>query len=153
MISLIENKQLKYTIHQLPSKFIRSNGECFYGGYQSRTDLHFEDGWREDIYPEIDNSEYYLGNRYYDAEKDIVTFEINKIEKPILDLEVEKVNRLNELKYNTNIKLKETDWYVTRFIELGTEIPEDIKLQRELIRKEHNERELYIKNAQSISEF
>ena len=50
------------------------------------------------------------------------------------------------------MKLKETDWYVTRFIELGTEIPEDIKLQRELIRKEHNERELSIKNAQSISE-
>jgi len=74
----------------IPSNFIRENGEGFYGGYENRTDIHHEDGWRDEIIPEYDNIKQNLGTMYYDAENDVVTYNVVNI--PI-NLE-ERKNRL-----------------------------------------------------------
>ena len=82
MKHLIKNNQITRSEGSIPSKFTRENGESFWGGYQNRTDLHYEDGWRDEIMPEVDQF-HQLGERYYDDENDVVTYTV--IEK-VIDL-------------------------------------------------------------------
>ena len=49
--------------------------------------------------------------------------------KPQSEINAEKISEL--LKF-----LNETDWYISRFIDNGTPIPEDIKKQRQAAREE-----------------
>ena len=46
---------------------------------------------------------------------------------PVIDTEKEERERINLESRNY---LKETDWYVIRFVDEGTPIPEDIQLKR-----------------------
>lgn len=50
-------------------------------------------------------------------------------EKPKEEIIAEKISELQKF-------LDETDWYITRFIDNGTPIPQDIKNQRQSARKE-----------------
>ena len=71
----------------IPQTFIRPNGELFCGGYLNKTELHFPDGWREEIIPtEFDPETHCLGEVYYDTENDIVTYVIEQVVLPVYTL-------------------------------------------------------------------
>lgn len=48
--------------------------------------------------------------------------------------------------------LQQTDWYIVRFIETGTPIPEDVQQQRTMIRENTIQKETQINNANSVQE-
>lgn len=45
-------------------------------GYQYATNEHYDDGWRDLIIPEIDDSTEKLGELYFDEPNDVVTYEV-----------------------------------------------------------------------------
>lgn len=99
---LIHHDKMKHLIKNneiiksgIPTNFIRDNGELFVGGYQNRTDIHYEDGWRDEIIPEYDSLTKTLGDKYYDQINDIVTYYI--IDKSYPSIEDSKKNHYEEL--------------------------------------------------------
>ena len=61
------------------------------------------------------------------------------IEKATVEEITEKQNKiLQNLKKQQYIELSETDWYYTRFLETGQEVPLEIKQQRLDIREKYN---------------
>ena len=85
---------------------------------------------------------------YINTNKEIFGFELDGsqdhlITKDMKEISVEEIQAINKAKedeYKNSIEYKiseakayliSTDWYITRFIETGKEIPEDIKLKRE----------------------
>lgn len=90
-------KEGQIVVSGLPSVFTRENGETFYGSYQDRTDIHYEDGWRDEVIPVFDSETQYLINPYYDAENDVVTYVVKNIIKPVVTLEELKLKLKNEL--------------------------------------------------------
>jgi len=78
----------------IPSYFTRENGEGFWGGYENRTDIHYEDGWRDEVIPEFDPMVQYLGAAFYDAENDVVTYPV--LQK-VINVEAEKARLLGDL--------------------------------------------------------
>ncbi|MDH5524537.1 MAG: hypothetical protein OEY01_11175 [Desulfobulbaceae bacterium] len=85
----------------LPEKFTRPNGQTIYGGYKALTDLHFIDGWRDEVRPEINPALQYYGPRYYNAAMDAVTWPI--IDKTIEELAEEKENLLQSIEQDFDI--------------------------------------------------
>jgi len=73
----------------IPEKFIREDGTFFWGGYRDLPDsVHYEDGWRNVIVPQIDYATQKLGQRYYNKAMDAVTYVVvNKTEE---ELQAEK---------------------------------------------------------------
>lgn len=71
---LIKNGRIIQT--GLPEIFTRPDGELFYGGYASRTDLHYQDGWRDEAVPKYDPKMQMLGQPEYDPERDVVTYRV-----------------------------------------------------------------------------
>jgi hypothetical protein len=92
MKHLIKNNEIARS--GIPSHFTRENGEGFWGGYETRTDLHFEDGWRDEVIPEYDPYTQCLGSLYYDQVNDYCTYEVVDLE---IDLESEKQVHFNDL--------------------------------------------------------
>ncbi len=92
MKHLIKNGQIVQS--GIPRRFTRENGQVFLGGYQNMTDLHYEDGWREEVLPEFDSSLFQLGNPFYDEEQDKVSYSL--YETPF-DLEDKQKQLLAEL--------------------------------------------------------
>lgn len=124
----------------LPSHFTRKNGEGFWGGYENRTDLHHQDGWRDEVVPEHDPLTQYLSTLHYDRVLDVVTFGVaERLDLP--SLEEAKNWKVAEIKQQAGNKLSQTDWYVTRKVETGKPIPVGIAAERELIRDRSNELE------------
>jgi len=78
----------------IPSYFTRENGEGFWGCYENRTDIHYEDGWRDEVIPEFDPMVQYLGAAFYDAENDVVTYPV--LQK-VINVEAEKARLLGDL--------------------------------------------------------
>ena len=85
---------------------------------------------------------------YINKNKEIFGFELDGSQdhlitsdmKEISIDEIQAINKAKEDEYKGSIEYKiseaksyliSTDWYITRFIETGKEIPEDIKLKRE----------------------
>jgi hypothetical protein len=71
MKHLIKNNQI--IMSGIPGHFTRENGEGFWGGYENRTDIHYEDGWRDEVIPEYDPLTHQSGTLYYSELQDIVT--------------------------------------------------------------------------------
>jgi hypothetical protein len=78
----------------IPSYFTRENGEAFWGGYENMTDIHYQDGWRDEVFPEYDSKTQCLGAAFFDQTNDVVTYEIKAI---IVDLSLEKSNLYRQL--------------------------------------------------------
>lgn len=78
----------------IPAIFTRENGESFWGGYQNRTDLHYADGWRDELKPEIDFSCQNYGQPYYDPSLDKVVYPVEEIP---FDLAAKKASLFGEL--------------------------------------------------------
>ena len=52
--------------------------------------------------------------------------------------------KINQLKFNTTNKLKETDWYIIRSIERNIDIPQEIIDERESILIDYDAKEVEI---------
>jgi hypothetical protein len=74
MKHLIKNN--KIVMSGIPASFTRENGESFWGGYQNRTDLHYADGWRDEVIPAFDPLTQRLGEPYYDILLKKVTYPV-----------------------------------------------------------------------------
>jgi hypothetical protein len=138
MKHLIKNNEIVRS--GIPSHFTRENGEGFWGGYETRTDLHHEDGWRDEVVPEYDPVTEQLGSPFYSEELDAVTYEV-AVRLNLPSLEEAKSRKVAEIKHQAGNKLSQTDWFVTRQVETGKPIPEGIAEERELIRDRSNELE------------
>ena len=85
--ALIKDNQVVTTV--IPSKFERENGQTVWGGYRDLPDsIHYADGWRDIIMPEIDYYTQRLGQRYYNQAMDAVTYTV--INKTVEELQTEK---------------------------------------------------------------
>lgn len=89
---LIKNNEI--VMSGIPGHFTRENGEGFWGGYENRTDIHYEDGWRDEVIPEYDPMVQYLGTAVYDPENDVVTYPV--LQK-VINVEAEKARLLSDL--------------------------------------------------------
>lgn len=117
----------------IPSHFTRENGEGFWGAYETMTDLHYEDGWREEIIPVHNHILEKLGVPYYNANADVVTYEvIERTDLPLFDLA--KADKIKEVKLATRNLLVETDYYIVRRAETGKSVPQTILNDRQAIR-------------------
>jgi len=69
----------------LPTTFTRANGETFWGGYETRTDLHRADGWRDVVVPQYNDTIQQLGEMYYNLGLDLVTYRVVERTQPTTD--------------------------------------------------------------------
>ena len=93
MKHLVRNNEI--IMSGIPSVFTRENGEFFYGGYENMTDLHYEDGWRDEVIPEdYDPSTQYLADLHYDEFDDVVTYTALNI---VVNLDEQKKIHMDDL--------------------------------------------------------
>ena len=92
MKHLIKNNEI--IMSGIPSHFIRENGEQFFGGYENMVDLHYEDGWRDEIIPEYDPNTQMIMDMHYDEFDDAVIYIVVDLE---INLEEEKAVHMNNL--------------------------------------------------------
>lgn len=81
--ALVINEEVKKV--GLPTTFIRANGQTIWGGYETRTDLHRADGWRDLVIPAYNDTTQQLGEMYYNIGFDIVTYRIVERTSPTID--------------------------------------------------------------------
>ncbi|MHA7109230.1 hypothetical protein ACRTDU_03840 [Sunxiuqinia elliptica] len=154
MKHLIKDNQIIQSVMSIPSIFTRPSGEIFWGGYSERTELHYLDGWRDEILPEYNTATQSLGERYYDQAIDKVTYRV--VEKEIPALATLKELKVAELKEIANNLLKITDWVVIRKYERNIEIPLDVQNNRQSIIDRCNLKEaaiLYLTDETSVITF
>lgn len=96
MKHLVKNNEV--IMSGIPSIFTRENGELFYGGYENMTDIHYEDGWRDEIIPTINTNLYRLGNIYYDQVDDICTYDVVPLDINIDNLKSALKDELSQLR-------------------------------------------------------
>lgn len=149
MKHLIKNNEIVQS--GLPSHFTRENGEGFWGGYETRTDLHFEDGWRDEVVPKFDPVTEQLGSAFYSKDLDAVTYKV-AANQYLPSLEEAVSRKIMEIKLQAGGKLSQTDWYIIRQVENGKHVPKDIADQRELLRTRSNELELEAKAIADLRE-
>ncbi|HNX11618.1 MAG TPA: hypothetical protein PKH68_01390 [Paludibacteraceae bacterium] len=131
MKHLIKNGQIIQS--GLPGTFTRENGEGFWGGYEERTDIHFIDGWRDEIIPEYNPILEKLSEPFYDTDNDVVTYEV--IERNDLPpLETAKADKIKAIKLYARDLLFATDFYIVRRAETGKSVPQEILNARQAIR-------------------
>ena len=84
-------------------------------------------GFKDVVTPTFDGRVQELANLHLDG--DVYTYDV--IEMPIKETLAElKSNKIFQLKSTVGNKLSETDWYVIRNADVGTEIPAAIKEAR-----------------------
>lgn len=149
MKHLIKNNQIVQS--GIPSHFTRENGEGFWGGYETRTDLHYEDGWRDEVVAEFTPRLQSLGEAYYDKDTDTVRRDAIGVVSTIC-LESEKSRVIAQIKRRANADLNATDWYITRRSENGTPVPDSILEQRAGIRARTTELESAILSLETVQE-
>ena len=149
MKHLIKNNQIVQS--GIPTNFTRENGEGFWGGYENRTDLHFEDGWRNEVVPEFDPVTEQLGSAFYSEDLDAVTYTV-AVNPELPTLEEAISLKVKEIKQQAGGKLSQTDWYVTRQVETGKLMPESIAAERDLIRTRSNLLESELINVADLKE-
>jgi len=151
MKHFIKDNQILRSVSGLPEYFTRENGEVFCGGYQNRTDIHYEDGWRDEIVPSYDPNISTLSAPFYDEANDIVTYTVeDRTDLPTL--EEAKASKIAEIKEEASQGLLVTDWYVARYSETGTAIPENILTERANIRAQSNIKEAEISAMTDIKD-
>ncbi len=128
---LIKNNEIVQ--EGLTSNFTRENGESFWGGYETMTELHFEDGWRGEVVPEYNSGSQYLGERFYDPELDAVTYPIvARADIPVV--ETVRTAKIKEIKMYTRDLLFDTDFYIVRRAETSKSVPQEVLTARQAIR-------------------
>lgn len=92
MKHLIKDNQIVQS--GMVSVFTRENGQAFWGGYENMSELHYEDGWRDEIIPEFNPARQNLENMRYDPQIDMVVYDV--VDK-VINLDVEKKRHLTNL--------------------------------------------------------
>lgn len=133
MKHLIKNNQI--LLSGIPAYFTRENGEGFWGGYDLRTDLHYLDGWRDEIIPEFDDVLQTLGSPYYDPASDKVKYPVVPIQ---FDIDSLLQNRLNEFEQFQKAFRREITELFLEEIALGT-LSSEVKSMIQLLAQRKNE--------------
>lgn len=94
MKHLIKNNEIVQS--GIPGTFTRESDELFLGGYETRTDLHYEDGWRDELFPEFDPLTEVIGAPFFDIASDLVLYVINP---RTVDVAAEKARLYAELEH------------------------------------------------------
>jgi len=108
------------------------------------------------IYPyreeqeQSDNRFYNSGGVTYKFQNNEAIGTIGAKAKDIDDLKKQYIKQVNQICYTT---LCETDWYVIKHTEIGTEMPSKIKTFRASVRTKANALETSIKACSSIDDF
>jgi hypothetical protein len=126
------SKNGKITIYQsVPDSFSSSIGEVLGGGKNMTDeellahglyDCNHPDGYDDRIHNLSASPKFDSVNQVYNYTKTNKTWT-----ETLAEL---KTRQINHLKSIANSKLQETDWYIIRNAELGTEIPSDITSAR-----------------------
>ena len=145
MKAKIINEQIQI-FKLLPSYW--NGNKHWVSGFENATKKELES---EGFY-DIDILEY---NSEYESVKYSFDKDLNKFVGEIISNEIAqtltklKEVKINQIKFNTTNKLKETDWYIIRSIERGIDVPQEITDQRELILSDFDAKEIEI-NALNI---
>ena len=67
--------------------------QAFWGGYENMTDLHFQDGWRDEIIPEFNPKTQKLSDPFYNEVTDKVNYNVIDL---VIDIEDLRAQRLAE---------------------------------------------------------
>jgi len=120
------NGEIK-TFGSIPKKF-NHNGKLYLSLNKTTSS---ELGFKDVVTPTFDGRVEELSNIHLDG--DAYTYDV--IDKPIKETLAElKANKVTELKSMMGGRLSQTDWYVIRKADAGTEIPQDIKDDRAALR-------------------
>jgi hypothetical protein len=118
------NGEIK-TFGSVPKKWSTDNGLYLNIGDGSAF------GFKDVVTPTFDGRIEELANLHLDG--DVYTYDV--IERPIKETLVElKEQKISALKNMIGNKLSETDWYVIRQADAGTDIPQNIKDDRAALR-------------------
>jgi len=114
------------------------------GGFNHLSDTELEEyGFYNVVTPEYNSATQYLGDIEWDADNSIFTYPV--IDKTWSQTLAElKTNKVESLEAIYNRKLSETDWIVTKNLELGELIPQATKDARAALRTECNTKEAEI---------
>ena len=124
MKAILVNGEIK-TFGSVPKKWSDENGLHLNIGDGSAF------GFKDVIEPTYDARIEELANLHLDG--DVYTYDV--IDKPIKETLAElKANKVSELKSIVGGKLSQTDWYVIRQADAGTDIPQNIKDDRAALR-------------------
>ena len=149
MKHLIKNNQIVQS--GLPSNFTRENGESFWGGYQNMTELHYQDGWRDEVIPQYDPVLDQLGEPFYSEQFDVVIYSISP-RTDLLTLDTARADKIQEIKIRTRDLLFMTDGYIIRRAETGKSVPQEILNSRQAIRVWSDAQEKQIAAFQSMED-
>ena len=140
MKAKIINEQIQI-FKLLPSYW--NGNKHWVSGFENATKKELES---EGFY-DIDILEY---NSEYESVKYSFDKDLNKFVGEIINNEIAqtltklKEVKINQIKFNTTNKLKETDRYIIRSIERGIDVPQEITNQRELILSDFDAKEIEI---------
>ena len=100
-------------------------------------------GFYDVITPDYNSATQYLGDLEWDADNSVFTYIVvdRTWTETLADLKTKKVESLEAI-YNR--KLYETDWIITKYLELGESVPQATKDTRSALRAECNTKEAEI---------
>ena len=130
MKARLENGVVK-VYNRIPNKFSSEIGTVLGGGANLTDEQLSAHGFKDVIKPNFDDRIEELTDIYLSG--DIYTYDV--IEKPIKETLAElKSEKISQLKSMIGGILSQTDWYVIRQADAGTDIPQDIKDDRAALR-------------------
>ena len=98
-------------------------------------------GFYDVIQPEYDPIIEELGDLYLKDNKYYYTVKAKTLSESLPQLKETLINELDNLTYR---KLQITDWYYTRKVDRGIEVPQHIKDERAIILNDHNSQSMEI---------
>ena len=97
------------------------------------TELHYPDGWRDEVIPQYDPVLDELGEPFYSQQFDVVIYSISP-RTDLLTIENARDEKVQEIKNRTRDLLFVTDGYIIRRAETGKSVPQEILNSRQAIR-------------------
>ncbi len=146
MKARIENEKI-VTYNNLPSSLTTEEKTILGLEYSSKEYIESL-GFYNVVSPEVDNVNKSLGGIYFDESKKIFTYEVIDNNQD-LSLDEMKINAIAELKTLANKALSSYDWYASRKVLRGLEVPSNVLQSIEKIVVKTNEVELAINNAKT----
>lgn len=136
----------------VPSSFSSSKGTVIGGGQYLTDEQAQEHGWYnvEDIkttHSDFDARIHDIGALSFDTDNNVYKYaKTNKtFSQSLAELKTQKIANLEHIYHR---ELEKTDWIVTKHLELGISVPQDIQDARKALRTECNNHESSI-NAKS----
>ncbi len=126
----------------LPDTWNSVNGHITNFKNSSKETLE-QEGFFDVVKPAYDNRIQKLGALEWDNTNKIFTYPVDDltINESLAELKVLKKQAVKDLAYK---ELSKTDWYIIRASDIGSNIPDDIKTERQAIRTKVVEREAEI---------